>query len=465
MKPGMRGYVAGDILDWGEPITVASHLYYQANSGARCTRLDGEDWVFWKDRNSNTIFYKCGTDQTWPSRSVYPFRYSSDEVPGVATYRNQVHAAYKDPGSGAIYWSVYNRNWSDATRISNAYTNASPALAVYNDQLFLAWSTNDSTPTLSYCWFDGTKWSALHNTRYSIYGGPAMAAHNGELFFACARGNDSPIVYLRYANGTLSTPAIINANYISEWAPALASNGEELRMTWYGYPNLHALTTAWTRNSGWSAAKQLEKAYPVCSPGMYGDFSGFRIVWVTSYPGGVLTLSKTVDGCRNYWVSGKAMPDSWVTVIVTENSTIRSYPPVQADGNGAWSVDFDANLNDGDRIQATASFEKYGPQSDAFVWVIGQSQDGNNLLIRNVTSEGVSGYAPQTGQVIKGWRSSDGKLVVDYPLPHNGSTRFDAPYLFPGAYIGGDTINLVSQFPDDGAMTRFNGGPGRYSYP
>ncbi|MET3600471.1 hypothetical protein [Martelella mangrovi] len=462
MKPGMRGYVSGDLLYWGDPVEVASHLYYQANSGARCTRLNGEDWVFWKDLYSNTILYKCGTDQTWPSCSAYPFSFSSDEVPGVATYRNQVHAAYKHAGYGAIYWSVYNRGWSDAIQISGAFTSASPALAVYNNQLFLAWSTNDSTPTLSYCWFDGTNWSAPQNTRYLATGGPAMAAHNGELFFACARGNNLPIVYIRYSNDTLSTPAIIQANYISECAPALASNGEELRMTWYGYPNLHALTTAWTRNSGWSAAKQLEKVYPVCSPGMYGDFSGIRIVWVTSSPGGILTLSKAVDGCRNYWVSGKAMPDSWVTVAVTENSTTRSYATVQADGHGAWSMDFDANLNDGDRIEATASFEKYGPQSGAFVTVIGQSQDDNYVYVRNVTPTGITGIAPLPGQVIKGWRSSDGKLVVNYTV---SGTSFEAPYLFPGAYIDGDTINLVSQFPDNGTMTKFSGGPAPYSYP
>ncbi|MGV0909291.1 hypothetical protein [Martelella sp. FOR1707] len=460
MQPGMRGYVYGTPIDWGSPITVAP-TQYQGNSGARCTRLNGEDWVFWKDAGSNRIFYKFGKDQAWPPYT-YTFRFSSDEVPGVATYRNQIHAVYKDPGSGAIYWSVYDGNWSDKIQISSAFTNASPALAVYKDQLVLAWSTKDSAPTLSFCWFEGTKWSALLSTRYSVSGSPAIAAHGGELFFACAQGINAPITYLRYANGILSAPQTTKDSYISEYGPALASNGAELRMTWNGYLNTQALTSTWARNSGWSAAGYFNRACALYSPGMYGDFSGFRVVWITSYPGGIMTISHSIDGGKDYWVTGAAIPGTYVTVSASESLTTRYYPPVRADSNGAWSMGFYANLKNGDRVEATASFEEYGPQSDAFVWVIGQSQDGNNLLIRDVTSEGVSGYAPLPGQVIKGWRSSDGKLVVNYPV---AGTSFEAPYLFPGAYIEGDTINLVSQFPDDGSMTRFNGGPGRYSYP
>ena len=462
VQAAQPSFVNGSPIDWGSIVTVAPYASANGPSGVRCTRFNDKDWVFWKDANSNTVLYTCGNDQTW-SPSSYAFTFSSDKVPGVTTYRNQVHAAYKDPGSGAIYWSVYNQGWGDAIRISSAYTNAPPALAVYNDQLFLAWSTNESTPKLSYCWFDGTNWSAPQKTSQPVIDGPAMVAHNGELFFACATGDSSPIACLRYSNGTLAAPEIIDSNYISIFGPALASNGDELWMTWKGIVNGQALATTWTRNGGWSAAGYFSGGWLFDSPGMYGDFAGCRLVWANSnVEGGIMTLRKTVDGSKNYSISGKAIADSWVTVTVTENSTTRTYLTVQANGNGAWSMDFDANLNDGDRIEATASYKKNGPQSDAFVWVIGQSQDGNDLLILNVTSEGVSGYAPQPNQVIKGWRSSDGKLVVDSPV---SGTYFEAPYLFSGAYIEGDTINLVSQFPDDGTMTSFSGGPGPYSYP
>ncbi len=345
--------------------------------------------------------------------------------------------------------------------VPGARTFENPAIASYDGYLYLACNAGDyagQTAALSYSWFDGESWSDPQWTGLSVYSGPAMAPFDDALYIVACPGRDQPIAWCRIVSGVVTRSWSADQDKATNSGPALASDGDRLWFMWKdGYRS--SLTSAsWTEGAGWGDTLQVNGANTIFSPGLCGDFSGLRTVWKNYNDNTLYTNTLSVIGGKDNTVSGSTDPGNFVTVSLTKGEVSQSYPPVQADHDGRWSTRFFANLSDGSFVKATASFEEGAPQSDDFVKVVGMTQAGP-LIVDSVTETYVSGKAPQPGQVIKGWRSTDGKLIVNYAVPSasggGDGVSFKAQYLFPMALMEGDIINLVAQFPDGGTMSPY----------
>lgn len=182
-------------------------------------------------------------------------------------------------------------------------------------------------------------------------------------------------------------------------------------------------------------------------------------------PTNAVPIPPSIDAFLTRTIAGTSFVNTWVTVtVLPPGGTPKKYPAVQTTEKGVWQVDIGTAASDGTVISAVASFEEDGVQSDAYVKVINQHQSGI-FEISEVTQASVSGTAPQAGQVIHGWRLSDGKQIVDYTVPTVPApgTAFNAPYLDPLTLPVGDLLYAVSAFPGGGTMTNFDTKPEGYS--
>ncbi len=177
-------------------------------------------------------------------------------------------------------------------------------------------------------------------------------------------------------------------------------------------------------------------------------------------PATKVPLPPEIDYILGDSVTGTAQLGTYITLTLSiEGSGPQEFPAVQSvDGN--WEVPIGTVAPSGAVFSATARFGQTGDPSDAYVKVLNQNQKGF-LVVDSVSETAVTGTAPQPAQVIMGWRSSDGKKIVDQALPGT-ETAFNIPYPDGLTLAQHDQLNLVSAFPDNGTMTPYNSKPEGY---
>lgn len=448
---------------WSSPSVLVED---RTAAGPRCVCLNSVTWVVWKDFYSSEIYYAYGSGDSWSQPVSLGVRTVS--APAITVHNNQIYIAWRNYNDNFIFWSAYDGDgWSIPAQVPGARTFENPAICSYDGKLYLSCNAGQyagQTAALIFMWFDGENWSDAMPAGLSVYSGPAMAVYNQALYIAVCPERGQPVV-LCLIQADLVVARLSLGATVTDSGPALASDGDRLWLMWKGVNVPSLLSMPWGPGMSIGEIEQVNGAKTIFSPGLCGDFSGLRAIW-KDYGTDELRTSTLLNGdasiCK---VSGKAIPYTYVTVSLAKGEMSQSYAPVIADGAGYWSTSFFANQSDGDVIEATASYEEGGPQSDAFVKVIGEPQYGV-VSVSFVTPTYVCGKAPEPGQIIKGWRSSDGLLIVDYPVPpasnDSDGMHFRAPYIYPEALSEGDVLNLVSQFPDDGTMTPITSKPEGY---
>ncbi|MAM11862.1 MAG: hypothetical protein CML23_15675 [Rhizobiaceae bacterium] len=154
-----------------------------------------------------------------------------------------------------------------------------------------------------------------------------------------------------------------------------------------------------------------------------------------------------------------ADPNSYVTLTVTSALGEQlTQAQVQVDSHESWSYTLSYSLTPGMTVQAVASVDKNSTPSDAYIKVINQAQSGP-LNLTGIKTDKVSGVAPDTGQIIKAWRSSDGAQMVNNKVPSTGDGKtFTFNYLSNMTLADNDLLSVVSEFKDNGTMTPFDRG-------
>ena len=275
-------------------------------------------------------------------------------------------------------------------------------------------------------------------------------------------------------------------NAQSDNGPALASDSENLWVMWKDFISGNLMTsTATAAQPRWTspAATASGMSTPY-SPGMCGDSTGLRCVWAnvenftiqtSTFGSGQPTppppatdrpVPPEIQTAEQNLLWGDTGFSYYVTITVTSvTGKLLANVQTQADSYGNWMYTLDFNLTNGMKVEAVATEEKDSTPSDAFVKVIGQSQDGP-LKITAVKTDRVTGIAPDTGQVIVAWRASDGAQMTNFTVPSPSSTydgkTFTAPYIKGMQLADNDLLCVVSQFPDDGTMTPYEREPEGY---
>ncbi|MCD1636325.1 hypothetical protein K7H91_21415 [Martelella mediterranea] len=168
----------------------------------------------------------------------------------------------------------------------------------------------------------------------------------------------------------------------------------------------------------------------------------------------VVPVPPEVESISGSVVTGTTSPNTYVKLTVSGATGYpRGFGPVFS-ADGMWSLDIGTtSFAPVTTLLATANYPG-GELSDTYVKQPARTPQYDAPAITEVGANQVSGTAPATGQQIMGWRSSDGKKIVD--LMMNGtSLSFEAPYLDGEILEEGDILNLVSCYPVQSSMTPY----------
>jgi hypothetical protein len=189
----------------------------------------------WVTTSSDGTNWSPGTFTWSPDTSTNLYMKTSPIIsPALAVYNNKLYVAYVADYSYQlmIASSSDGINWFDVAPIPNQYTLQTPALAVYNNKLYVAFTASDESGHVLIASYDGTNWSGdsqVSNPSVTQYSNtaPSLAAYNNQLYVAFVAHNGSKDVLIASYDGT-SWSNDTKINQSSQAAPTLTVYNNEL---------------------------------------------------------------------------------------------------------------------------------------------------------------------------------------------------------------------------------------------
>ena len=314
------------------------------NSGARNSMKSSITWpvVAFAICLLSSTTAQAGPIHVWEIQQQLNSGFTTDAgyAPALATYGNTVYMAWANPDDSSIYYSHLNGStWSPIAQVGGTFrgekwiagTRSAPALAAFNNQLYLAW-TGKLSGVIYYSSFNGSTWA--HQSPVIPAGSPdevtnfapALAAWGSDLYLAWA-GADNTIWY---SSLSLSAGAWTAATQLSgvpsnsvpdaSNGPALAADGSGLYIAWNSDPT----QSIWF-SSLVGPAEKFNPPVPVApDPGPETNYSPA----LTEYDNAVFIA----------WANGAAYSPVWVAAL----SGFPSPPaPIQVQGSG-WEAETSA---------------------------------------------------------------------------------------------------------------------------
>jgi hypothetical protein len=186
--------------------------------------------VAWANGQNSPIQLASGPDaDSFTTQSTTDY---SDATPALAAYNGQTYMAWKGAGNYELNAAVLNfhndNGWTPppiASRIVvNGQTDTGPALAAHGNGLALAWRGTDEHNLLNVAyWQPGqTAFSSAVPLGEVTLAQPALVSHNNQLFVAWA-GGDKRVNVAIIPDGSNVVSAKITLNDTTEVGPSLAS--------------------------------------------------------------------------------------------------------------------------------------------------------------------------------------------------------------------------------------------------
>ena len=179
--PGVGGAVAPG-TSVGPCLAVFNHQLYMAWKG-----VEGDQTIWWTtydDLNGWAPQHQVvGSDGVVPSTSVGP---------SLAVFNDQLYMAWKGvQGDQSIWWTSTSdgQHWASQNQIALGFgydTSVGPSLAVLNSTLYMAWKGVDGDEGIYWAASsDGQDWGAqLQVCGVGTSVGPCLAAYNSTLYMA-----------------------------------------------------------------------------------------------------------------------------------------------------------------------------------------------------------------------------------------------------------------------------------------
>ncbi|MDT7789116.1 MAG: hypothetical protein QOF58_7535 [Pseudonocardiales bacterium] len=214
----------------------------------------------------------------------------------LAWFRNTLYVAAKGADNNRMYYTTRKADtgWlNQAPFPQNWLTDQRPALAVFQDRLYLSWKSHDSTFIFLASTGDGVNWTAPVAISSESSHGPALAEWNSRLYLAY-RNNETGRIWLKDSpdgqNWGFPWPG--KADTSAE--PALASFHGKLFLFWKSAtPNAHHYKYGTDREWDWSPQKDLPGTADQGPTAVEFD-ERLHVAWKT--PSGGLQTSSTGDG-------------------------------------------------------------------------------------------------------------------------------------------------------------------------
>jgi frataxin-like iron-binding protein CyaY len=170
--------------------------------------------------------------------------------PAVAVFNNNLYVAYQaNDSSRSLYVTSSNDgvHFSNPVNIPGITVGGAPALAVYNNKLYIAFQANDASHSL---WTasstDGVHFSNVtHNPGITMGSAPALAVYNNELYIAFQANDASHSLWVASSPDGLNFANVTNTSSISLGsAPALAVFDNKLCVAFQANDSGHVLWAA-----------------------------------------------------------------------------------------------------------------------------------------------------------------------------------------------------------------------------
>ena len=175
--------------------------------------------------------------------------------PALAAYKDKLYMAWKGKDNENIYYSYYPYynssivlghktvlpGWETPKQVPNGLTSNGPALAAYDNKLYMVWKALGNDEQIWYSVFDGTKWSEPKRPEGGAWSArrPALAVYKNKLYMAWrGMGDDFHLWFTKFDNINKKwlpqKEVFPKKNYGGSHGPALAADGYRLTMVWKG---------------------------------------------------------------------------------------------------------------------------------------------------------------------------------------------------------------------------------------
>ncbi|MEV4173241.1 hypothetical protein [Nonomuraea sp. NPDC049709] len=237
--------------------------------------------------------------------------------PALAEFQDRLYLAHRgNAGDAALWWAVYDaeEGWSEDQRFPQHFSDAGPALAAYDGQLYCVHRGAGGDAALWWARWDGSSWSADEKLpQHFSEVAPALAAYDGQLY--CVHrgaGDDSALWWTRW-DGSKWSPDQKLPGHASRSNPALAVYRGHLYCVHRGAGDDSALW--WTRWDGskWSPDQKLPAHHATEGPALtvYKDRlycvhrgGSDQSLWWTSFNGSGWTADERLP--EHYSAEGPA---------------------------------------------------------------------------------------------------------------------------------------------------------------
>ncbi|MFG2488019.1 hypothetical protein ACIBTP_19420 [Streptomyces avidinii] len=223
-------------------------------------RFEGDGGIFdlylkWEGAlPTNAVTAVKKTAGTWGAPARLTPAGATTDTPALATFNGVLHCAVR--GGTYIFISrLQAGRWSDFYRVPQLVTHHAPALAVFNNRLYLAYTGQGNDPQLLSS-ADGTTWSPQIQLPGSATTGPALAVRDGYLHYA--RGLYGKLVYDYSADARTWTnlgpvPDASPIGLATYNPPAMATHRGKLYLAYQDlWTNRVVINT--NTNTGWGTA-------------------------------------------------------------------------------------------------------------------------------------------------------------------------------------------------------------------
>lgn len=148
----------------------------------------GKLYAAWRGGGSTETLWYTSYDGSWAPQKMIPSTWSS-VGPSLATFNNKLYAAWKGMGNDETLWftSYDGNSWAPQKQIPSTWSSVGPSLAAYKGKLYAFWKGMGADQTIWYTSTpDGNNWAPQKMLPSSLLArtGPALAVFGQQLYIA-----------------------------------------------------------------------------------------------------------------------------------------------------------------------------------------------------------------------------------------------------------------------------------------
>ena len=176
----------------------------------------------------------------WSPQQLTSGDRGTSNAPALAVFQNKLYMVWKGKDTDPrIYFSVFDGySWSpQQLTSSDRGTSNAPALAVFQNKLYMVWKGKDTDPRIYFSVFDGYSWSPQQLTSgdRGTSNAPALAVFQNKLYMVWKGKDTDPRIYFSVFDGYSWSPQqLTSGDRGTSNAPALAVFQNKLYMVWKG---------------------------------------------------------------------------------------------------------------------------------------------------------------------------------------------------------------------------------------